>query len=286
MPIRFFARLARVIVCTFASAPMCAGIALAGANFVTYDHHTEEAGTTEIQLFNDYSRTSGEHERCTAQLLEVERALTDRWMVAAYLEAHAVSGQDWSFDGGRFETRYRLSDNSAPVNPVLYFEYVNVKEGSHFLREVTGRVERETPGEAENENAREQEIETKLILGRDVSNRLSVSVNWINDADLKSGNWEFGYAAGLIYKLFDDENPLPGSGAMFKEVAVGLELYGGLGDSARGLTANGDVTQHYAGINLKTEFANGAFATIGGAFGITDASQDAILRTAAGWEFD
>ena len=48
-----------------------------------------------------------------------------------------------------------------------------------------------------------------------------------------------------------------------KEVKVGGELYGGLGDSTLGPTLNPDVTQQYAELNLKTEFNNGLHVIVG-----------------------
>lgn len=262
-----------------------------GANFVLYDHHTGEAGETEIKIYNDYGKLQdGGH--YTAQLLEFERALTDQWVVAAYLESHARSGDEWEFDGFRFETRYRLFDYGAvPFNPVVYVEYINKKEGALYLREAVGRTdgdeeEHEAAGPHEEEDEREHELESKLILGHDVNDRLRIGFDWINEVNLKSGNWEFGYAAGLTYTLFEVEGEQRGQGFDVKEVKLGAELYGGLGDSVKGVTLNGSKTEQYAGLNLKTEFANGTMFMLGGAFGLTNDSRDAIFRAMVGIEFD
>jgi hypothetical protein len=259
-----------------------------GANFVVYDHHTEDAGTTEIKLFNDLSRTADEGERYSAQLLELEHALTDRWVVAAYLESHKINGEDWSFDGARFETRYRLFDYGTPLNPVVYLEYVNKKEASLFLREVTGRIEHGEAGEGEHEeeNERENELESKLILGQDISDRLRVGFNWINEVNLKSGDWDFGYATGLTYTVFEHEGEQKSPSFDVKEVQLGLEVFGGLGNSAKGLTLASGETEQYLGVNLKTEFANGAMVMAGGAFGLTSDSRDNLFRVMIGWEFE
>lgn len=262
-----------------------------GANFVLYDHHTGEAGETEIKFYNDVGKTQdGEH--YTAQILEVERALTDQWVVAAYLESHKLSGDDWDFDGFRFETRYRLFEHDTLFNPVVYVEYVNKREAARYLREAVGRTDEEEEGGLphEEENEREHELETKLILGHDVSDKLRIGFDWINEVNLKTGDWEFGYAAGLTYTLFEVEGEHAGRegggrGFDVKEVKLGAELYGGLGDSVKGLTLDGSKTEHYAGINLKTEFANGTQFMLGGAFGLTHDSQDAIFRSMIGIEF-
>lgn len=276
------------IVIAISLCPLIASEAIAGngANFVTYDHHTEDKGTTEIKVYNDLSRTAGEGERYSAQLVELERALTDQWVVAAYLESHKINGEDWSFDGARFETRYRLFEEKVPLNPVVYLEYVNKKESALYLREVTGRAEPEEAGEPEDENEREHELESKLILGEDITNRLRVGFNWINEVNLKSGEWEFGYATGLTYTLFELEGGHESPSFDIKEVQLGLEVFGGLGDSAEGLTLSGRETEQYLGTNLKVEFANGAMLMAGGAFGLTSNSEDAVFRLMVGWEFE
>ena len=56
------------------------------ANFVLYDHHTEAKGTTEINLWSDFSRGAPGDPSYAAQLLEMERAITDQWMAAVYFE--------------------------------------------------------------------------------------------------------------------------------------------------------------------------------------------------------
>ena len=268
------------------TAPALAGN---GANFVTYDHHTGEKGETEIKLYQDFGKT-GDGDRYLAQLLEFEHSLTDQWVIAAYLESHDRHGDDWSFDGFRFETRYRLFDYGTPFNPVVYAEYLNKKEGALYLREAVGRTDghEEAGGEEEDEDARESELETKLILGHDFSNKLRFGFDVISEVNLKSGDWAFGYATGISYEIYENEHHGAASRDNWnvKEVKLGVELFGGLGDSVKGLTLDGSKTEQYAGVSLKTEFANGAQFMVGGAFGLTDDSQDAILRTAVGWEFE
>ncbi len=259
-----------------------------GANFVTYDHRTGEKGETEIKLYNDLSRTAEDGDRYTAQLLEFERAVTDQWVIAAYLESHAFSGEEWSFDGFRLETRYRLFDYGTPLNPVVYLEYINKKESSQFLREATGRTDEAEEGGEEDEDAREHELEGKLIFGHDFSKHLRGGLNFISEVNLKSGDLEFGYATGLTFTLLEVEgaSKTANRGWNVKEVQLGAELFGGAGDSVKGLTLDGSKTEQYAGVSVKTEFANGAMFMLGGTFGLTSDSRDALFRAMIGWEFD
>ena len=264
-----------------------------GANFVTYDHHTEEKGTTEIKVYNDLGRTGDSGTLYNAQLYELEHAFSDRMVVALYLETQKERGEAAEFDSFRIEGRYRLFDYGTPFNPVVYVEYVHKREGALYLREVVGRASEESVegGKHDEENERENEIETKLILGHDLGGRLRLGFNWISEVNLKSGDWAFGYAGGLTYTLFeaDEKDGKAGGGAHrgwdVKEVALGAELFGGLGDSVDGLTLSSSETAQYAGVSLKTEFQNGAQVMLGGSFGLTDPAQDAIFRAMLGWEF-
>jgi hypothetical protein len=275
------------------------GAAMAGngANFVTYDHHTEEKGVTEIKVYNDLGRTADDHVLYNAQLFELEHAFSDQMVVALYLESQKDRGEDAEFNSFRIEGRYRLFAYRTPFNPVVYVEYVHKREGALYLREVVGRTASEAGSEAsehEDEGKRENEIETKLILGHDFNDRLRFGFDWISEVNLKSGDWAFGYATGLTYTLFENEaGQREGSHEShgkkdwsLKEVALGAELFGGAGDSVKGLTLDGSETQHYAGVSLKTEFENGAQLMLGGAFGLTGPSQDAIFRAMFGWEFE
>ena len=88
-----------------------------------------------------------------------------------------------------------------------------------------------------------------------------------------------------LLEIIACEHELGGRGWDLKEVKLGVEFYGGLGDSDKGLTFDGSKTEQYAGVNLKGELANGVQLGIGGAFGLTDDSQDSIVRTSIGYEF-
>lgn len=256
-------------------------VAGSGANFVTYNHHTAEKGEVEVNLLTDVS--TGNDSSYLAQLVEVEYGVTDRWTTAIYFEGDKPEGEDYDFGSFRFENRIRLFDYGAvPLNPVLYVEYEHMRPAHLYQRAVTGRTDGE---DDDDEKGTEHELETKLLLGEDIGDRLDVAFNWINEVNLDTGKWEFGYAMGLNYVVFETE----GEGRhdlSIKEVKLGLELFGGLGDSEKGLTLDADVTKQYAGVNLKAELANGLEAGIGGAFGLTKEADDAILRLMVGYEFD
>jgi len=266
-----------------------------GANFVLYNQHTEEQGETEVKLFSDFSDGGDGEEAYSAQLLEIEHGVTDYWTTALYFEGMKIDGEDYEFGGFRFENRVRLFDYGHFLNPVLYFEYEYLKPEYRYIRGVTGRTdEDEDEEEEEDEEKAEHEIESRLILGHDFSKRLNVAFNWINETNLESGKWEFGYATGLNLTLYEAEDGEAGhEGGGFhstrwdvEELIFGIELYGGLGDSVLGLTLDPGKTQQYLGVNLRAELENHIQLGIGGAFGLTGDSENAILRLVAGYEFE
>jgi hypothetical protein len=67
---------------------------------------------------------------------------------------------------------------------------------------------------------------------------------------------------------------------------LGTELFGGLGDSALGLTLDPNVTQQYAELNLRSELNNGLHVQLGGAVGLSKVSEPGLLRLMFGYEFE
>ncbi|MGI9403329.1 MAG: hypothetical protein ACR2OF_02325, partial [Hyphomicrobium sp.] len=226
-----------------------------------------------------------------AQLLEIEHGVTDYWTTALYFEGVKIDGEDYEFGGWRFENRLRLFNYGHFLNPVLYVEYEYLKPAHRYIRAVTGRTDE---GEEEGEEKAEHEIESRLILGHDFSDRFNVAFDWINETNLESGKWEFGYATGLNYTFYEAESGgekhkggrLGSKSWDVKKLTLGLEAYGGLGDSVLGLTFDPDKTKQYVGVNLRAELENHIQLGIGGAFGLTGDSENAILRLVAGYEFE
>jgi len=256
-----------------------------GANFVLYNQHTARQGEKEIKLYSDFSN-AGEGQNYSAQLVELEYGVTERWTTALYFEGVEIDGDSYDFGGWRFENRVRLFEQNVFLNPVIYVEYEQLEPEHRYKRAVTGRTD--GVEEDEEDEGTEHEVETKVILGQDISDRLDVAFNWINEVNVDTGKWEFGYAAGFNYVLFEAEE-VEHVGRerrwTLEEIKLGVEFFGGLGDSELGLTLDEANTEQYAAVNLKGEFDNGVELGIGGAFGLTDDSEDAILRTMIGYEF-
>ena len=114
--------------------------------------------------------------------------------------------------------------------------------------------------------------------------------NSIQEFNFNNGVWSFGYAAGLnyaFYRSYDSASTaVDFSETGLQKLTLGLEMYGGVGDSEKGITLDGNKTKQYAGVNLRADFKNEFHIGVGGAFGLTSPSEDAIVRFTAGYEFE
>ena len=287
------ARCFAVLACAISPVSMICQTAPANAgqdaNFVLYNHYMEEKGATEVEVYSDLGRVGRGEPNYTAQLYEIEYGVTDLWTTALYLEGSKAfeDGSSYDFGSFRWENRVRLFKDETLLNPVVYAEYEQKWPESRFVRSAVGRTD--SPGGPEEI---EHEIETKLILGHDFSSNLNVAFNTIQEVKLDNGVWSFGYAAGLnytFYRSFDSAQISEREGESsfgLNKLTLGLEAFGGLGDSVKGLTFDPDKTKQYVGIGLRADFKNDLHAGIGGAFGLTRDSENAILRLTVGYEFE
>ncbi len=257
-----------------------------GANFVLYNHHTAEPGEMEIMLMMDIGQEP-DGTNYTAQMVEFELGITERFTAEFMVEGQTTSGEDgYHFTGFRLEGRYRLFEYGTFLNPVLYVEYEDLSEDTKYVMEMSGRED--ASEKHKSRPSRERVLETRLILGHDITDRFDVALNWLNESDLDTGVTAFGYAVGLNYGLRafggGSSGHMEDKSEVHKSVTLGLEIFGGLGDSDKGLTANGNLTQHYFAPNLKIHATEKVMVKFGGAIGLTNVSQD-IFRLALGYEF-
>ncbi len=285
-----------------------------GANFVLYNHHTEPKGTAAFMVMTDLSTDVEGEPAYKATMIEFEYGVTDWWAFEFMAEGQQTDGDDFVNTGWRLENRFRLLPYGAFLNPVIYTEYESLKPETKYLMEVSGRTDTPEPAGPEKD---ERIFETRLILGQDVTDRLNVAFDWINETDTRTGDTAFGYAFGLNYLLYssggeggqhkghrgtssgkgspghggpaEHANHLLGSGEpdpfTVSHVQLGFEMFGAAGDSILGLTLDPDVTAHYAGVNVLTHFESGLHLMVGVAAGLTDVSEDRLVRTMVGYEF-
>ena len=255
-----------------------------GANYILYNQKTEDRGETELRVYNDVSTGPPGEASYAAQLYGIEHGITDYWTAGVSVESDKISGESFAYGAFRFENRLRLFPYGRFLNPVLFAEYEQLRPEHRYIVAVTGRTDNE-----EEQHGTSRDIESRLILGEDVSQRLNVAFNWINETTFNN-EWAFGYAVCVNYVLSTETEiaALRGSGHdwRIKEVVLGLELYGGLGDATLGLTLDPHVTQQYLGVNFLAELENNVEFGIGGAFGLTGPSEDALLRLQAGYKIE
>jgi hypothetical protein len=201
--------------------------------FVTYDHHLEERGTLVISNFATMGAPSvlerGQN-FFVAPYMEMEYGVTNRLTAAVYWEAQGTRNDSALFTGWRLETRFRPLKREHFINPVLYLEYENVNDASRIHKDVVGEGPELDERNADLRAIRNHELETKLILSSDV-HHWNFSENFVVDKNLSRGDgYEFGYAFAVAHPLaIGRKNPA----CRFcpDKAVVGLELYGGLGNT-------------------------------------------------------
>lgn len=272
--------------------------------FVTYNSHISK-GELELMIMNDFTAPSpvrreddGQH-NYFSNMIEIEYGITEQFASELMFEAfEEVTTGEAKFTGFRWENRYRLFRNEVPLNPMVYLEYEDLDPATRYKMEVSGWV-RPPYQESGAEPDRERILESRLILSQDFG-PLNVAFNWINESDLnESGSTAFGYALGLRYELNqghyarDAEEEGPEHAGHHEDtreaeheagvVALGLELYGALGDMQK-LAVWPSRQEHYLQPALMTHLGEHVMLHLGVAIGLSNASDD-LVRTGLAIEF-
>jgi hypothetical protein len=146
----------------------------------TYDWKQPSKGEKEIEL---KSRYRGRNDSFR-QELEFEYGITDRWMIAPYLEFEKEAGGSLEYTAWKLESRYQFGKfKTGKILPGVYLEYINPKD-------------------------EKDEVEAKLILSRYDRHGGDLSLNLIAERSLEDGSkWEkeysFGYARPIGKNRYD-----------------------------------------------------------------------------------
>jgi hypothetical protein len=251
-------------------------------NFVTYDHHMEEAGNLEISTQSTVGFQKHNLPAYWGQLLEFEYGVTDWWSSALYLEGASQQHDSTVFTGWRVESRFRPLQGEHKINPVLYFEFEDINEASRIKKEVVGHAQPSGESLSELRGDKARELEGKLILSSDVHN-WNIAENFILEKNLTQNEGiEFGYALGAYRPLvamaaakdctFCPENFM-----------AGMELYGGLGSTQQFGFAN---TAHYLAPGLLWRVGKNTTLKASPAFGLTRNSDRMLLRFGCTYEIN
>jgi hypothetical protein len=250
--------------------------------FVTYDHGLEEPGNLELELNPVFGTQRGGGEFLSSSL-ELEYGAKGWWSTALYLDGQLTRNDTGAFTGFRWENRFRPLMVEHRVNPVLYLELARLSEADKTILEVAGHDVEAHHAEptAETRHEHETEVEAKLILSSQVKG-WNVSENLVVEKGLEEGPWAFGYAVGAARPLALAASP--GKCSFCREnIMVGVEVYGGLGDSARrGLRQ----TSHYVAPVVAWEMASGLKLRVSPTFGLNGNSHRFLLRFGAAYEIE
>ncbi|MBI3184856.1 MAG: hypothetical protein HYZ28_22180 [Myxococcales bacterium] len=119
-----------------------------------------------------------------------------------------------------------------------------------------------------------------------------LSFNWINETDLMGGGTAFGYAIGASVPLGGWSHPEHavhaedsghGEHSSHGGTRIGLELYGGFGDTSD-FGPDPRTREHYASLSLMRQFGKGWMVKVAGSVGLTEVSRD-LFRVGVGYEF-
>jgi hypothetical protein len=267
-----------------------AGVTLLGAPravaqeppyFVAYSHALEEPDNLEIAMKNTLASPKNGN-RFASGTLELEYGATAWWTTEVYLSGQTTANDSTIFNGFRWENRFRPLLREHFINPVLYVEYENVNEADRSFLEITGHssiadvIVPNGYGRLDTERA----LETKLILSSNFRG-WNFSENFIAEKDLnESEPWEFGYALGVSRPLALAASAKP-CVLCRENLAAGLELYGGLGDT------NGfgwHATSQYLGPTIALSIPRGPTIAFSPNFGLNANSVGVIYRFKVSYE--
>jgi hypothetical protein len=146
----------------------------------TYDWMQPSKGEKELELKSRYRGRNNSFR----QEIEFEYGITDRFMIAPYLEFQKQAGDsNLRYTAAKLETRYQMGEYKVgKVLPGLYLEYIATKDGA-------------------------DEVEAKLILSRYGKDGSNISFNYVVERELENGaefenQYSFGYARTLGKKGF------------------------------------------------------------------------------------
>jgi len=235
----------------------------AAADFKVYPYSTPSEGVTELALWWTYTVQSDntidyfgqtlDKQGLHQYSLEIEYGLTDHWTIGGYADFENPKEGDFRYVQARaVAARYR------------FFE-----PGERFL---DGAIEIEyyLPRDQFSDS---EKIETRVILEKDID-RVSIMLNPIFEKDVSgpdvNDGMEFDYAAGVYLRATP-------------QLAPGVEFYGSLGELSNFKPK--DQQEHYIFPRLGIHFFHGITLDVGYGFGLTQASDDQIVKAILEFEF-
>jgi hypothetical protein len=249
---------------------------------VTYSGSLEEPGNLEVAL-KSAAGSPKNGNSFQSGTVELEYGAKAWWTTELYLQGQTTANDSTIFTGFRWENRFRPLLTQHFINPVLYVEYEDVNFADRSLLEITGHhsvSDLAIPNAAARSEV-ERSLEEKLILSTEFRG-WNFSENFISEKALnESEPWEFGYALGVSRPLALAAGPQPCI-LCRENLAVGAELYGGLGDSDG---FGWHATSQYLGPIISLEIPKGPTVTFSPEFGLNSNSLGVLYRFRISYEF-
>lgn len=256
-----------------------------------------------------------------SHMLELEYGITPQLAAELMLEWYEELGTGkQQYTGFRAEARYRIFRRLVPFNPMVYIEYENLEPTTRYKMEVSGWVRPPYEESESGGHGHERILESRLVLS-DRLGPINLAFNWIFETDLKSGTTGFGYSLGAMWMVGHGRSvahatehhdrrscamhpeivgapssscPKCGMGlhagstgdkevSHRKSVGLGLELFGGMGDT-RSFALRPSRQEHYLGPILVYHVTSKVMLHAQFALGVSESS-DNIARLNIGYEF-
>jgi len=249
--------------------------------FVTYDHHLEESGNLELEVFTTSGIPRSGQQAYVAPYMELEYGVTGRWTSELYLEGQGTLGDSAVFTGWRIENRFRPLKREHWINPILYLEYESTSEASRIQKEIVdGGPDMLSPN-SQLQASKNHELEAKLILSG-TPHDWNISGNFITEKNLSRGEgFEFGYAFGVARPL---ATLASGNVCHFcrENFIAGMEIYGGLGSTQDGFGPKNKV--HYVAPVVSWQVSENGSLRFSPGFALTGDGSPVLLRLGYSYE--
>ena len=249
--------------------------------FVTYDHHLEEPGNLEVEVYTTSGIPRSGQQAYVAPYMELEYGVTGRWTSELYLEGQGTVGDTAVFTGWRIENRFRPLKREHWVNPILYLEFESTSEASRIQKEIVGGGPDVTSPNSVLQPSRNHELEAKLILSGTLHD-WNIAGNFISEKNLSKGEgFEFGYAFGVARPL---ATLASGNACRLcrENFIAGLEVYGALGSTQDGFGPKNKA--HYVAPVISWQVSENGSLRFSPGFALTAEGSPVLLRFGYSYE--
>lgn len=243
-------------------------------DFKVYPYNTLSEGEVEVVYWwdyfvrsdkdYDYFRETLDKEGLQRHTFEIEYGITDRWTVAAYADFEKPKGGDFEYVQARaVVARYRFFEQGERfLDGAIYIEYYLPYKKYRDSEKIETRVILE-------KDLGPVAIILNPIFDKKISGK-TVCLGDVCESDVGEG-MEFEYAAGLYYRATPWLTP-------------GLEFYGEMGELSDLNPV--DEQEHFIFPVAKFKLPHGVSLDAGYGFGLTDDSDDQVVKVILAHEFE